>query len=178
MISEDILDIPYIFPRRTGRGKYNYPVYYVTHFSKLKQYYLEGKIKSSFTRDDFRDLLSQDDTVKEDNARYVNSFLGFASREDIKICKFKVIRKNGNKSEKYIIQIDFKQYADLQAYIKHEGIDKYVMLKGEPDKRTLEERLNGSSEHHEPENSKDKPLREGSVVKAFAETINSIPQKA
>lgn len=118
------------------RVKYYYPNYYILHFAKLREYYLKGKIKSDFTRDDFRILLVEDD-IKEDNSHYVRSFLNFSCREDIGICMHNI--KN------YNIQINFKEFADLPAYLNYKGVSNYILIKGMP---SLEEKLASQNAEH------------------------------
>lgn len=156
--------------RMSEPGRFCYPPYYATHFLLLKQYVLEGKIERSFTDGDFRDLL-RDDCTDDSTSRYVKASLAFFCREDIGICTY------DNTKRMYVLNVSAKKFRkksfkNLRVYIKHNGID-YMKPRGKPDRRTLEEKLSSLPEYPTPENpqSPGKPSKEGSMGKAFAESV-------
>ncbi len=133
--------MPYIIQRKIERARHRYPEYYMSHFSKLRQYYLKGKLKSDFTRDDLRDLLRHSN-IKETNSRHVGYFLKFACRKDIGI-----VKKNGERREKFILAIDIKKYSNLQTYINKIGADDYILFEGIIDNQTDDQPLENKVEN-------------------------------
>jgi hypothetical protein len=131
---------PYIFIRKKAQiTQYKNP-HYILLFAKLKEYSAERKLKGNFSDTDFRFLLRDDTSIQESyKSSQIKSFLGFCCMDDIGICQQKFIRQNGGKYERFSVS-DLSKYDTFQDYLRKNKLT-YIQIVGEPDRRTLEEKL-------------------------------------